>query len=200
MKSLSVRLTFEKQLHTQRKSMQISEFKEKVIPLSNRLLRFAGFFLEDKEDARDAVQDVLLKLWQKRDTLEKVENMEAFSMQMTRNQCLDKIKGKRTVPIDREIERKFNGYENEQVDFTEWSDTSQLVVTLAGKLPEQQKSVIFLRDIEQLEFTEISRITGMNVNTLRVTLSRARKQVREELLKIWENENKRSENITAKIL
>lgn len=84
-------------------------------------------------------------------------------------------------------------------DVYEWKDSARMVMDLAGKLPEVQKSVIFLRDMEQMEFSEISTITGLNVNAVRVNLSRARKQVREELLKIWENESTRSQSITAKI-
>lgn len=179
--------------------MQINEFKDKVLPLSNKLLRFAGFFLNDREDAQDAIQDVLLKLWEKRETLARVENIEAFSMQMVRNKCLDKIKSSRIVPLNRDTEKMLSDRLQEHYDATEWGDTSALVMNLAGKLPEQQKTVIILRDIEQMEFTEIAGITGMNINALRVNLSRARKQVKDELLKIWENENKRSENITAKI-
>jgi len=180
--------------------MQTVEFKEKIMPLSSRLLRFAGLFLDKREDAEDAVQDVLLKLWEKRDTLARVENMEAFAMQMTRNRCLDKIKTSRTIPMNRDAEMRLTGLSRDHHDTAEWSDTARWVLTLAGKLPEQQKNVIFLRDIEQKEFHEIAEITGLNINALRVNLSRARKQVKEELLKIWENENKRSKNIAAEVL
>jgi RNA polymerase sigma factor (sigma-70 family) len=199
MKSHAGRLTFEKESHKQQKAMQINEFKDKVMPLSNKLLRFAGYFLNDREDAEDVVQDVLLKLWEKRDTLGIVGNLEAFSMQMTRNKCLDKIKSNRVIPMNTEIEKMLSGNSVENHDATEWNDTSALVMDIAGKLPEQQKTAIILRDVEQKEFTEIAEITGMNVNALRVNLSRARKQVRDELLKIWEYENKRSTNIAAKI-
>jgi RNA polymerase sigma-70 factor (ECF subfamily) len=56
-----------------------------------------------------------------------------------------------------------------------------------------------MRDIEQLEYEEIAGITGMDLNNLRVNLSRARKQIRDELLKIWTHEARRSKHIAAKI-
>lgn len=179
--------------------MQIDEFRDKVITLSNRMLRFAGCFLKDEEDARDAVQDVLLKLWQKRENLSGVENIEAFTMQATRNLCLDRIKSRKLVRMNAEAEQKINKLAD-FYDAAEWEDTADHVKKLIGGLPEQQKSVIFLRDIEQMEFAEIAGITGMEPNAIRVSLSRARKQVREQLLKKWENENRRSENIAAKVL
>ncbi len=178
--------------------MDTNEFRQKIIPLSNKLLRFAGFFLKDGEDAKDAVQDVLLKLWQKRDGLSGVENLQAFAMQATRNLCLDRIKARRTVRMDEQAEIK-TGTLAEMKDATEWKDTAGQIRDLIGKLPEQQRTVIYLRDIGQLEYPEIAVITGMELNAVRVNLSRARKQVRDELLKRWENEDRRSKNIAAKV-
>ena len=71
MKSSLRRLTFEKQDKPKGK-MQENEFKNKIIPLSSKLQRFACFFLENKDDARDVVQEVMLKLWQNRDSLASV--------------------------------------------------------------------------------------------------------------------------------
>jgi RNA polymerase sigma factor (sigma-70 family) len=180
--------------------MQDSEFNERIIPMSSKLLKFAGYFLDNKEDARDVVQDVLLKLWQNRNALSKVENHEAYMMRMIRNKCLDSLKSSRMVKLKPAQESRSSYQDHEDYDAMEWKDTTRIVMNLAGKLPEIQKSIIFLRDMEQMEFTEISVITGLNVNAVRVNLSRARKQVREELLKIWDYENNRSKRIITKVL
>jgi RNA polymerase sigma-70 factor (ECF subfamily) len=179
--------------------MQESEFKNKIIPLSGKLQRFACFFLENKDDARDVVQEVMLKLWQNRNSLVAVENHEAYAMRMVRNKCLDTLKSARLFKLIKKEDQRNVRQENDDYDVLEWKDTTRLITDLAGRLPELQRSVIFLRDMEQMEFCEISAITGLNVNAVRVSLSRARKQVREELLKIWENENRRSKSITAKV-
>jgi RNA polymerase sigma factor (sigma-70 family) len=179
--------------------MQESEFKDKIIPLSSKLHRFAFFFLENGEDARDVVQEVMLKLWQNRNSLEGVENHEAYAMRMTRNKCLDMLKSVRNLKMKTGEGYGFMRNASEDHDSIEWKDTARLVSDLAGRLPEIQKSVIFLRDMEQREYSEISAITGLNVNAVRVTLSRARKQVRDELLKIWDYESRRSNSVTAKI-
>ena len=179
--------------------MQADEFKDKVIPLSNRLLRFAGLFVDKREDAEDVVQDVLLKLWEKRGELSKIRNMEAYAMQVTRNHCLDRVRATRTIPLKPETALNFTDRKAENCDLTEWKDTTEVITTLVERLPEQQKKAILLRDIEQLEYDEISGITGMDLNNLRVNLSRARKQIRDELLNIWNHEERRSKNIAAKI-
>lgn len=76
------------------------DFKTDVLPISNKLLRFAFQILQNEEEAKDVLQDVFLKLWQKRDELGKVENLEAFAIRMIRNRCLDLIRSRRTVSLE----------------------------------------------------------------------------------------------------
>lgn len=179
--------------------MTAKDFKIQVLPLSNKLLRFAIQFLKNEEQAKDVVQDVFLKLWQKRGELEKVENIEAFAMRMTRNRCLDLIRSNRSVPVE---DTKIRYLNEERLDpdmEMDISEAAQLVRNVIGTLPEMQRQVIWLRDIEQLDYEEIAGITEMEVNTLRVNLSRARKKVRDELLKHQNYGIGKSENTAAKI-
>ena len=152
--------------------------------MSNKLLRFALQILQNEEEAKDVLQDVFLKLWQKRDELEKVENMDAFSMRMVRNRCLDVIRSRRTVSMDVVKKIKLTEEESSDIDYLENTDSVALVKRIIAELPELQRMVIQLRDIEQLEYDEIVEATDMNVNAIRVNLSRARKKVRDEILKI----------------
>ena len=180
--------------------MIASDFKTQVLPVSRKLLRFAAQFLRDEEAARDVVQDVFLKLWQKRDELSDVGNIEAFAVRMTRNQCLDVIRADKSTELKK-------GQAGPQVhDSTdvhlnmELSETATQIKNLIGRLPDLQQRVMQLRDIEQFTFEEIEEITGLNANSIRVNLSRARKKVREELLKNEENEIRRNQEFTAKVL
>ncbi len=177
--------------------MVAKDFKTRVLPISKKLLRFAAHFLKNKDEAKDVVQDVFLKLWQKKDGLAEIENIEAFAMRMTRNRCLDVIRANKVVAIDTETDRKLR---EETVDIhskIELSESADQIKTLISKLPGLQRTVMHLRDIEQLSFDEIAEATNMNVNAIRVNLSRARKRVRDEFLKINDNENHRSKTITA---
>lgn len=162
--------------------MFAKEFKTSVLPLSNKLLRFAIQFTKNEEEARDVIQDVFLKLWQKRQTLEKVENIEAFAMRMTRNRCLDLFRAKRFVPAEKGIEKHWEEEQDLQLE-VELSETARLIKSLINELPDLQKKVMYMRDIEQLEYDEIAKITKLNINAIRVNLSRARKKVRDEILK-----------------
>ena len=164
--------------------MLARDFKTDVLPIHNKLLRFALQILQNEEEAKDVLQDIFLKLWQKRDELGKVENLEAFAIRMTRNRCLDLIRTRRTISM--EIVKKNNRMveESSDTDYLENTEMATLVKRIISELPDLQRTVIHLRDIEQLEYEEIAEATELNVNAIRVNLSRARKKVRDEILKI----------------
>ena len=180
--------------------MLVRDFKTDVLPISNKLLRFALQILQNEEEAKDVLQDIFLKLWQKREELEKVENLEAFAIRMTRNRCLDLIRSRRTISL--EIVKKNNRMDEDCSDTDYLANTEMvgLVKRIIADLPDLQRTVIHLRDIEQLEYEEIAETIGMNVNSIRVNLSRARKKVRDEILKIQNYGITENTNITAKIL
>ena len=175
------------------------DFKTNILPVSKKLLRFATHFLKDEDEAKDVVQDVFLKLWQKRDELAQIENVEAFAMRMTRNRCLDVIRASKTIPISAETDRRL--YE-ETVDVllhVEFSESANQIKKLINGLPDLQRTVMYLRDIEQLSYDEIAETTELQLNAIRVNLSRARKKVRDEFLKLNDDGNKKNSRITANL-
>lgn len=189
---IHLRLTFETETKIKRR-MVARDFKTRVLPVSKKLLRFATHFLKDEDKARDAVQDVFLKLWQKRDSLNEIENIEAFAMRMTRNRCLDIMRANKGVAIDAETDRKMK---EETVDVhrqIELSEAAIQIQQLIGNLPDLQRTVMQLRDIEQLEYEEIAKRIDLKVNAIRVNLSRARKKVRDEFIKMNSNEQRNAE-------
>ncbi len=177
--------------------MVASDFKTTVLPLSKKLLRFATQIMNDEDEARDVIQDVFLKLWQKRDELEKIDNMSAFAMRMTRNRCLDLLRARRTVPIDQETDHQLKQTSADVHSQVELGESARQIKKLMEQLPELQRTVMQLRDIEQLSYEEIAGITQLKVNAIRVNLSRARKKVRDEFLKMNSNENERGKAIAA---
>ena len=160
------------------------DFKTEVLPISNKLQRLALQILQDEEEAKDVLQDVFLKLWQKRDELEKIDNLEAFAYRMMRNRCLDMIRSRRTVSIGSLTKAKLPEVEATDVDQLDVSSSVDLVKRIIKELPDLQRTIIHLRDIEQLDYEEIADVTQLSANAIRVNLSRARKKVRDEILKI----------------
>ena len=103
---------------------------------------------------------------------------------MTRNRCLDLIRSRRTISIESMKKVKFPEEESSDTDVLDLSNSVDLVKRIIAGLPDLQRTIIHLRDIDQLEFEEIADATQMNVNAIRVNLSRARKKVRDEIIKI----------------
>ena len=163
--------------------MNVEDFKIQVLPLQDKLYSFSPRFLGDSEDAKDAVQEVLIKLWKLRDSLENYRSILAFAMTVTRNHCLDRIKARRTVPLDDNKVYAGQVVNTTPGDILERKDLTEKIKRIIGELPENQRSVIHLRDIDGFDNQEIGEIMSMDVNNVRVLLSRARKKVREELLK-----------------
>ena len=163
--------------------MNQNEFVQRTNSFKDKVFRLAKRLLVSTEEAEDTTQEVLLKLWNNKSNLSSYNNLEAFAMTMTKNYCLDQLKSKRAtnvkiganeflnteVPLDKNVEDR---------DSLSWVEKS------IDKLPEQQRVIMHLRDIEQYDFDEIAEMLDMNEGTIRVTLSRARKTIREEMLKI----------------
>ncbi len=198
MNSSRLRLNFENK--QKRVRMLARDFKTDVLPMSNKLLRFALQILQNEEEAKDVLQDIFLKLWQKREELVKVENVEAFAMRMIRNRCLDVIRSRRTVSMEMVKKGKLPDEDGPDNNELEMADSAVLVKQIIAGLPDLQRTIIHLRDIEQLEYEEIAEATDMNVNAIRVNLSRARKKVRDEILKIQNYGITENTRIAAKVL
>jgi RNA polymerase sigma factor (sigma-70 family) len=160
--------------------MNAEEFKISVIPAKDKMFRLAKRMLFDIEEAEDAVQDVLIKLWEMRDKMSSTRNPVSYAMMSVKNYCIDKIRTRRQMYELNEdiVETKICQPDTQ----AELSETKKIVETIINSLPEQQKIIMHLRDIEQCEYEEIEQITGYDRNYIKVNLSRARKKVREQLL------------------
>ena len=163
--------------------MNPETFKIQVIPLKNKLFRLSLRILGERAEAEDAVQDAMLKLWTNRDDLVKYTSIEAFAMTVTKNICLDRVKSK-SFREERLTDRQALSLTHNPGDLLEKSDFTGFIRKIIDGLPEQQKTIMHMRDIEGMEYEQIAEIMGLNVNAIRVNLSRARKQVRNTILKI----------------
>ena len=158
-------------------------FKKEVLPLQRKLYSYSLRLLGNPEDAKDAVQEVFIKLWKRRETLEEYRSLEAFSMRVTRNLCLDRLKAKKPEYIEEKTLHLVRTSESTPAELLEIKETDVRVKEIISALPENQRSVIHLRDIEGYEFKEMGEILNMDLNNIRVLLSRARKAVRKDLTK-----------------
>ncbi|TDT45547.1 RNA polymerase sigma-70 factor (ECF subfamily) [Maribacter spongiicola] len=161
--------------------MKQTEFLNIVLPFKDKLYRLAKRLLVSTEEAEDATQEILIKLWSKKNKMESYNNVEAFAMTMTKNFCLDRLKSKQAGNL-KLVHSNYTDASTSLQSELEAKDSINWVERIMAELPEQQKMVLQLRDVEQYEYEEIEKLLDMKPTAIRVALSRARKTVREKLM------------------
>ena len=162
--------------------MNQSDFLKVVLPFKDKVFRLSKRLLTSTEEAEDATQELLFKLWKNRDKIASYRNTEAFAMTMTKNYCYDRLKSKQASNLTL-IHSNYKEKETSLENKLEYIDSVDRVHLLINNLPDQQKLIIQLRDIEQYDFEEICEMVNMKPTAVRVSLSRARKKIREQLTK-----------------
>jgi RNA polymerase sigma-70 factor (ECF subfamily) len=136
--------------------------------------------LTSHEEAADAVQETMLKLWEKRKELGKIANKEAYAMQMVKNYSLDRLKCKQASHL-KIVHSNYESQDRNAHDELEREAQVGMVQKLIAELPENYRTVIHLRDIEGYDYEAIEGIMEMKSTAVRVVLSRARKLLKKKI-------------------
>ncbi|MFK7781074.1 RNA polymerase sigma factor [Psychroserpens sp.] len=160
--------------------MTQADFVKLVMPFKDKVFRLAKRLLVSNEEAEDATQEILMKLWRNKQKISEYRNVEAFSMTMTKNFCLDRLKSKQAQNL-KIVHSNYQDNNTSLQKQIEHRDSVDWVSKIIEELPEQQKIILQLRDIEAYDFDEIAKVVDMNPTAIRVALSRARKTIREKL-------------------
>ena len=171
--------------------MKKISFRDDVLPLKNRLYRLALRITLDPAEAEDAVQDTLVRVWEHRQEWEQIQSIEAYSLTICRNISLDMAgkAGRANVQLDDGLREKDgnSSVSNSQFSIEEKFDQQErlsLVRKLMDTLPEVQRSIMELRDIEGKSYQEIANILQLNESQVKVYLHRARTSIRQQAEKI----------------
>ncbi|MFQ9995552.1 MAG: RNA polymerase sigma factor [Hoylesella buccalis] len=164
--------------------MKNISFRNDVLPLKDALYRLALRITLSHEEAQDIVQDTLIKVWDKRESWNEIESIEAFSITICRNLALDRIK--KHDNLNDSLEERQT--ESPDTSLTPFEDTLQqdrieLVRNLVNALPEKQRSCMQLRDFEGKPYKEIAKILGISEEQVKVNIFRARQTVKERFQK-----------------
>jgi len=172
--------------------MNRESFSILVQELSRKLFSFAFRILRNQEEAEDVVQEIFIKLWNMREKLNDYRSIDALAATMTRNHCIDLLR-KQKNEFKGEVD--FNNYSNltanSPFENMVLKETGMIIEGIIEKMPENIRTVLRLHDIDGKSYEEIASVTGLNVNTLRVNISRARKLIRDEF-NIFNNEKRRN--------
>jgi RNA polymerase sigma factor (sigma-70 family) len=180
--------------------MTRSEFDHLIQQQSRRLYGFAFRILRSQEEAEDVVQEIFIKLWKMGDKLDEYKSIDALATAMTKNYCIDLIrKQKHDYKGEFSIIDLHNLTSPSPQEQMENRESGEILNMIIAGLPETYSLVIKLRDIDGISYEEIAEKTEQNINTLRVTLSRARKIIRDEYKK-YQYERRGIEKVNRKVL
>ncbi len=170
--------------------MTEAEFKNNILPYSRKLYPLLKGILKDEEETRDALQELMYKLWLNRNELDKCHNQKAYIVTMAKNYSFDLLKKKRPERINEKTNPHCLNLESGEPN-PDVREKFEHVQKIIAALPEKYREVIRLRDIDGFSFEEIQEFTGLEITNIRVVLSRARQKVKEEVKKIYDYEDKR---------
>jgi len=148
------------------------------LPLKDKLYRLALRITLDSAEAEDIVQDTMIRVWNKRDEWEELDSVEAYCLTVARNLAIDRSqKGEaqnleltpetQDVPDALTPDRKF-----------EQTEQLKIVHRLINELPEKQRTIIQLRDIEGKSYKEIADVLQLTEEQVKVNLFRARQRIK----------------------
>ena len=163
--------------------MKNISFRDDVLPLKDKLYRLALRITLNNAEAEDVVQETLIKVWNRRSQWEEIESIEAFALTVCRNLSLDKIKrmGNDHDSLDDSAhDYPDSSSSSNPEEQTMARDQVALVRQLIDRLPEKQRSVIQLRDIEGKSYREIATIMCISEEQVKVNLYRARQTIKKK--------------------
>lgn len=167
--------------------MDASQFKRCFLPCHERMYRMAWRLTGNAQAAEDLVQEAFLKLWLKRDALQITSSAETFCVTTVKNLFYDQVRKRRPQTTNHTPEELQIPHDDDAARAIEQAEDRQMAWQLISRLPEQQRQIVMMRDISEMEHREIERQTGLTAVHVRVLLSRARKQMREQLKQMKDN-------------
>ncbi len=164
--------------------MKKISFASDVLPMKDILYRLALRITLSREEAEDIVQDTLIKVWNRRDSWDAIESMEAFALTICRNLALDRMRlhDNRNASLDDESQGERPDSASNPLERTVQREKVAIVKSLVDNLPEKQRSCMQLRDFEGKSYKEIAGVLRITEDQVKVNIFRARQTIKQQFL------------------
>jgi RNA polymerase sigma-70 factor (ECF subfamily) len=165
--------------------MEQKDFKEKLLPARDGLLRQARRMLGNDAEAEDIVQEAYLKLWSIRHTLDRYDSPPALASRIIHNLCLNRLQsiGYRQERLGEVSLQEADAATAASPDsLLEQKESAERLQRLIDSLPDTQRNILRMKHAEGMEVDEIAALIGSNPDAVRMNLSRARRRVRDAFL------------------
>jgi RNA polymerase sigma-70 factor (ECF subfamily) len=159
--------------------MKQDKFRNRILPLVDKLFRLALSITRNKQDAEDVVQDALFNVWKRKEEWDSIANLEAYCFRSTRNIALDKISLKEN---QQESLKEYYDVPEPKPNVQERLEQEEQMLMLENfieRLPEKQRTIFRLREIEDLSYKQIAEIMNVSEEQVKVNLFRSRQKLKE---------------------
>jgi len=162
--------------------MSTKLYNDLILPASDGMYRYALSIVREPETARDVVQDCLAKIWNIRHDLSKIEKANAWAFRIVRNRCIETLRRDRYADLDEKVVNLQLSGSADQAAIT--SDQMVWLRDVLQTLPDKQREVFHLREVEELSYQEIAETCALSESDVKVNIHRARKKVKDAMQKI----------------
>jgi RNA polymerase sigma-70 factor (ECF subfamily) len=163
--------------------MSVEAFKQHILPMKDKLYRFALSFLKDVQEAEDAVQDVMAGIWARRAEWPHWNNIPAYCMTATRNNCLDRLRRRRIAAVEPERASLISSSDKDPYEQVTNKEMLHRIRQCMDKLPSNQQQVIRLREMEGFSYNEIAEVLDMTLDQVKINLFRGRNAIKKTITK-----------------
>lgn len=164
--------------------MSNEPFHQIILPMKDRLFRLAYGIVRDREEAEDILQDLLLKLWSRKEEWQDIGNLEGYCFRAIKNMALDRLSTmavRKTDAIEKEQEDLYFVDQHSPHHAMVIKEQQLLIEQCMEELPENQQLTFRLREVEGMSYREIAETLGISEDLVKISLFRARKKMRELL-------------------
>ena len=166
--------------------MQQISFRDDILPLKDKLFRLALRITFDRAEAEDVVQDTMIRVWNKREEWTQFGSIEAYCLTVAKNLAIDRSQKKEAQNVELTPEMEEESEASGPYDQLINKERMSIIHRLINELPEKQRLIMQLRDIEGESYKEIAKILNLTEEQVKVNLFRARQKVKQRYLEIDE--------------
>ncbi len=166
--------------------MQEISFRNDILPLKDKLFRLALRITLDRAEAEDVVQDTMIRVWNKRDEWQQFESVEAYCLIVAKNLAIDRSQKKDAQHVELSPEMAEEADTSGPYDRLVNNERMKIIHRLIDELPEKQRLIMQLRDIEGESYKDIAKVLQLTEEQVKVNLFRARQKVKQRYIEIDE--------------
>ena len=166
--------------------MQEISFRNDILPLKDKLFRLALRITLDRAEAEDVVQDTMIRVWNKRDEWQQFESVEAYCLRVAKNLAIDRSQKKDAQNVELTPEMAEEADTSGPYDRLVNNERMKIIHRLIDELPEKQRLIMQLRDIEGESYKDIAKVLQLTEEQVKVNLFRARQKVKQRYIEIDE--------------